>query len=69
MTFWEAFKNSTILQAVITLLVLSAVVYLAVTNQPVPQLLESTAGLIIGFYFGAKVQQSTFNRAQEIKKE
>ncbi len=58
MTFWEAFKNSTIIQGLITLIVMSAVVYLVVQNMPVPPMLEAFAGLIVGFYFGSKVQAS-----------
>lgn len=58
MTFWDAFKNSTIIQAIITLVVLLAVCYLAIMQLPIPDLLSTTTALIVGFYFGSKVQAS-----------
>lgn len=64
MKFWDAFKNSTILQAVLTIMIWAAVIYLIVMNQPVPELLGSGAVLTLGFYFGAKVQQAQFNQTQ-----
>jgi Na+/H+ antiporter NhaC len=54
--FWELLKESVILQAVLALLFACAVCYLYVTGQEVPQELTSLLGIIIGFYFGSKVQ-------------
>ncbi len=54
--FWELLRESTIVQALITLMVVGAVVYLGVTNQPIPPFLTDVTSLVIGFYFGAKVQ-------------
>lgn len=58
MDFWEAFKNSTIIQGTITLVVVAGVTYLAVTQQPIPEVLSGWGALVVGFYFGSKVQAS-----------
>lgn len=52
----EAFLNSTIIQAVITLVVVGTICYLIIVGQPIPDFLKEIGGLVIGFYFGAKVQ-------------
>lgn len=54
--FWELLRESTIVQALITLMVVGAVVYMAVTNQTIPPFLTDVTSLVIGFYFGSKVQ-------------
>lgn len=58
-SFWILLKESVILQATLTVLIWAAVVYLSVTGQEIPSLLETAAGLILGFYFGAKQAQLT----------
>lgn len=52
--FWKLLKESVITQALITILIVGAIVYLSVTLQPIPDILEKLSLLIIGFYFGAK---------------
>lgn len=54
-TFWTLLKESVILQAVLTLSVWGAVLYLAVTRQPIPDILSMAANLVLGFYFGSKL--------------
>jgi len=54
-TFWDLLQESVIVQAVITLLVVGAVIYLSVTGQEVPELLSNITGLVVGFYFGSKL--------------
>ena len=54
-TFWSLLRESVILQAVLTLGIWGAVVYLIVTNQPVPEILSMSANLVLGFYFGSKL--------------
>ena len=53
--FWDLLQESVIVQAVITLLVVGAVIYLSVTGQEVPELLSNITGLVVGFYFGSKL--------------
>lgn len=49
-------RESVIVQGIITIMCIAAVLYLAVTNQTIPPFLADITSLIIGFYFGAKVQ-------------
>ena len=52
--FWQLFKESVIIQAVLALLFSVAIVTLYVMGKPVPGELVSLVMLIIGFYFGQK---------------
>ncbi len=54
-TFWTLMKESVITQAIITVLIISAVIYLIATGQAVPENLWQLTTLVIGFYFGSKV--------------
>jgi hypothetical protein len=54
-TFWDVLADSVILQGILTLGVVGCVCYLAVTGQPIPDLLVNIAGVIVGFWFGSKV--------------
>lgn len=54
--FWELFKQSVILQGVLTLALWGTVIYLVIVGQPVPDLLAMGATSILGFWFGTKVQ-------------
>ena len=56
--FWELFKDSYIVQAVIALVLVVTIVYLYVTHQDVPEALINFVALILGFYFGSKSQQT-----------
>lgn len=62
-TFWELFKNSIIVQSLVTLMFCAAVVYMYVTGQEVPADLINIMLLILGFWFGTKVQ-GTVNEQQ-----
>jgi hypothetical protein len=53
-TFWELLKQSIIVQAFVTFILVCATTYLWVTGQPVPQELLAVLTLVIGFYFGSK---------------
>lgn len=52
--FWQMFKESMIIQAALAFLFSSAVTWLYVNGQPVPEPLVSLVTLILGFYFGQK---------------
>lgn len=47
-------ERSVIVSGFIATTVIGAIVYLSVTNQPIPELLGNAALIIIGFFFGAK---------------
>jgi len=55
-TFWELFRESVILQAIITLVILGTICAMYITGQTVPENLWSALMLILGFYFGSKVE-------------
>jgi uncharacterized membrane protein YfcA len=64
-TFWELVKESVITQSILTVLLWSAVVYLAVTGQAIPDLLSIAATSVLGFWFGSKVSYTkAINQAE-----
>lgn len=56
--FLDLLAQSVIVQGTVTLVLVGAVCYLAVTGQDVPETLQSATMLALGFYFGSKSQQS-----------
>lgn len=55
-TFWRLLEESVITQALTTLLLIGAVIYLVVAGQPIPEALFGLASMAMGFYFGSKGQ-------------
>jgi len=58
----ELLRESVLVQAVITLVCVGGVVYLAVTGQPIPDVLVNAVMLILGYYFGSKSAYSLLRR-------
>jgi hypothetical protein len=56
--FWKLLKDSVIVQGAVTVALVGTTCYLYATGQPVPQSLLSLDGLVLGFFFGAKVQKA-----------
>lgn len=56
--FWELFKTSVIVQALIAIMLLGTICYMYATGQEVPDQLTIFFGVVLGFYFGSKVQTS-----------
>lgn len=56
--FWELFKTSVIVQAIIALMLLATICYMFATGQDVPESLINSFMVVLGFYFGSKVQTS-----------
>ena len=54
--FLDLLRESVIVQAAITLCLVVTVCYLTATGQAVPELLSTALMLVLGFYFGSKVQ-------------
>ena len=54
----DLIERSVIVQAIVTLALVFAVIYLAVAQLPIPLLLEQLTLLTLGFYFGARVTNS-----------
>ena len=55
--FLDLLRESVIVQAAITLCLVVTVCYLTATGQEIPELLSTALMLVLGFYFGSKVQQ------------
>jgi len=54
-TFWKLFKESVILQGLITIIVVSVYAYLIVEGRQIPDGFNQITGLVIGFFFGGKI--------------
>ena len=57
--FYQLLRESVIVQAVVTLSLVSACIYLSIAGKPIPELLTNATMLSLGFYFGAKSAQTT----------
>ena len=53
-TFWPFLRDSVIISGFISVVLVSAVVYLAVTGQPVPDVLTGALFTVVGFFFGSR---------------
>ena len=67
--FWQALRESVILQALMTLGLLGTIVYLYIAGRPVPQELTTAFMLILGFYFGSKTQAQLQANIRELKRK
>jgi hypothetical protein len=60
-TMWDKFLDllakSVIMQSVLTILVVGAWLFMVIDGKPVPALLETVVGVVVGFFFGSKVTQ------------
>lgn len=57
--FWQLLKESTIMQAVLSLLVVGAYIYMLIAGVPVSDAFIGIVGLVIGFFFGGKLGVAT----------
>ena len=55
--FWQLLQESTLIQALMSLMLLATILYLYIVGREVPQELTQFMVLILGFYFGSKSQQ------------
>jgi hypothetical protein len=62
--FVQLLRESVITQAAITIITILATVYLLLVGRPVPGELWSLCGLVVGFYFGGKVQAQAMRLAR-----
>lgn len=54
----DLIERSVIVQAIVTLALVFAVVYLALTQAPISDLLADLTLLALGFYFGSRVENA-----------
>lgn len=64
--FWQLLEQSVIVQAIVTLALVSAVVFLTVTGQAVPDALLNLALIALGYYFGSKAQLTGTQAAKAV---
>lgn len=55
--FWDLLKSSVIVQGVVTIMFCGTACYLYATGQEIPESLVYFVSGVIGFFFGAKIQQ------------
>lgn len=59
--FWDLVKTGVITQSLATVMVLGVTLYLLATGQPVPNELWTINSLVLGYFFGAKLQAVASN--------
>lgn len=52
--FWTLFEESTIIQSLVTLIVVSSVMYMYIDHRQPPEGMMALMWAIIGFWFGSK---------------
>ena len=57
-TFWSLLKESVIVQSIVTLALVLAIIVLVLTNRPVPDVMVNLTTLVLGYWFGTKVQHA-----------
>ncbi len=60
--FVELLRESVIFQGILTLSCVGVWLYMMVTQMPIPPELHAAVGLVLGFFFGSKVQ----NKIQKV---
>ena len=67
--FWQALRESTILQALMTIGLLGTICYLYIAGRQVPQELSGAFLIILGFYFGSKTQATLQATIKDLKRK
>jgi len=50
----ELWKSSSLVQGTMALIATAAIIYLALNNRPIPDILLYIVSTVVGFYFGTK---------------
>jgi len=66
--FLDLLEESVIVSGIIALSCIGAVIYLSVTGQPVPDILVNISMVVVGFFFGGKVQQANTRLANTLRR-
>jgi len=61
--FWELLERSIVIQSTMALGLLAVVIYLYLSGQEVPSTLLEVLWVVIGFYFGSKVENAKTHTA------
>lgn len=57
--FWELYEKNVVISGALALMFGTALVYLAVTGQPIPDYLGAAVTGILGYFFGAGKAKET----------
>lgn len=57
--FWELMEKNVLVSSLLAAGLVGSVIYLAVSGQEIPEIISALAGTVVGYFFGAKVQQAT----------
>lgn len=57
--FWDAFNKSLVVSGALALLVWGTILYLAIAQIQIPEVLGAGGALILGFFFGSRSGQQT----------
>lgn len=57
--FWSLVRESIIIQSLITLGLVGVLIYMTVAGLEIPEVLETLTFLVVGFWFGSKVENAT----------
>ena len=67
-TFWRLLEESVIVQSSVTLIAMLVISYMVIAGRPCPQEFWTVFGIIIGFWFGSKVQIASRTARNEERK-
>jgi hypothetical protein len=56
--FWELYEKNVIISGALALMMFGVVGYLAVTGQPIPEVIAGLTGTVCGYFFGAGKAQA-----------
>lgn len=57
--FWELMEKNVLVSSLLAVGLVGTVVYLGITGRPIPEVIVGLCGTVVGYFFGAKVQQAT----------
>lgn len=61
--FWDLMAQSTIVQAVVTVMLVATCCYMWITAMAIPGELLGFTGAVLGFWFGTKAQQMAIRQS------
>ena len=65
----DLLEKSVIFSGVITIGIIGAICYLAVTGRPIPETLMNAAMIIVGFFFGARSSKAAADERAEVRRD
>lgn len=66
--FWDLFASSVIVSSLIAVSCVGCMLYLAVIGKPIPDIVVNVTMIVIGFFFGGKVQAAQQSIADQMRK-